>query len=336
MPEHSSTDLSYPAEARPGRRFPRSLFGYRRSTVDEAVTRLRLRVHELETEAVELREQLLEARHEASEFRHDLTRAKAELRYWNDRASYVDSEVARARQRAGEIEQEARSRADAIEADAQERSLQLVDRVCTEANAMLQAAREEAREMFLRFETDVDMSQQKLEQLERVRTEVARNMQRALQQFEQAVRELDKVGPVRRIVESLEAPVRRPVPTFGKQKALDAARRFEETAGEGASAALSTPLRHGDAQEGSSVAGDGGDPTASDKGDDAAAGEEGGGDETQVMAQLAGDDPLAVVDPAAAEDETVDDADGDDGGQPERQRTQHPADEEFASLVLRR
>lgn len=315
MPARSSTDLSHPAEARPRRKFPRTLFGYRRSTVDDAMTRLRLRVHELETEAVALREDLLEARHEASEFRHDLTRAKAELRYWNDRASYVDSEVARARQRAAEIEQAARSRADAIEADAQERSLQLVDRVCTEANAMLQAAREEAREMFLRFERDVDMSQQKLEQLERVRTEVARNMQGALQQFEEAVRELDKVGPVRRIVESLEAPVRRPVPTFGKQKALDAAKRFEETAGKGASAAMSTPLPQEDAEGRSRSDGD--------------------GSETRTMAPLSLDDPLAVVDPAAPEDETLSDA-AADSDQRARKRTEHPADEEFASLVLQR
>jgi hypothetical protein len=107
---------------------------------------------------------------------------------------------------------------------------------------MLQAAREEAREMFLRFETDVDMSKQKLDKLEAVRREVAQSMQDALHQFEEAVRELDKVAPAKRIVEALEVPVRRAVPTFGKQKALDAAQRFEDAAGTSASAALSTPL----------------------------------------------------------------------------------------------
>lgn len=237
-----STSHAHPAETSTRPRLRRGLFGYRRRDVEDAMTQLRLRAHELEEEAVTLREELLDARHEASETRHDLTRARAELRYWNDRASYVDSEVARARHRAADLEEAARRRAEAIEADAQERSLQLIDRVCSEANAMLQHAREEAREMFLRFETEVDMSQQKLEKLEEVRTEVARSMQGALEQFEDAVRELDKVGPVKRIVESLEQPVRRTTPTFGKQKAVDAARRFEDAGAHGASEALSSPL----------------------------------------------------------------------------------------------
>lgn len=242
MRDRTSSDLSHPAEAAPGTRFRRGFFGYRRHLVDDAITRMQLRIDDLETQSVELREELLEAQHVASETRHDLTRARAELRYWNDRASYVDSEVARARHRATELEQASRERAETIEADAQERSLQLVDRVCTEANMMLQSAREEAREMFLRFETDVDMSKQKLDKLEEVRREVARSMQGALQQFEDAVRELDKVAPAKRIVDALETPVRRAVPTFGKQKALDAAKRFEDSAFDGTSAALSTPL----------------------------------------------------------------------------------------------
>jgi hypothetical protein len=238
----STTEHTHPAENEPGKRFARSFRGYRRNLVDDAMTRLELRIADLEQQSVELREELLDSQHVASEARHDLTRARAELRYWNDRASYVDSEVARARQRATELEAAARSRAETIEADAQERSLQLVDRVCAEANAIMQAAREEAREMFLRFETDVDMSQQKLDKLEQVRVEVASTMQGALQQFEDAVRELDKVAPAKRIVTALEAPTRRSVPTFGKKKALEAAKRFDEGIERTASAALSTPV----------------------------------------------------------------------------------------------
>jgi hypothetical protein len=242
MSERTQTTNTHPAENAPGKRFARSLRGYRRNLVDDAVTRLELRVRDLEEQAVDLREELLDSQHVASEARHDLTRARAELRYWNDRASYVDSEVARARQRAIELEASARERAETIEADAQERSLQLVDRVCAEANAIMQSAREEAREMFLRFETDVDMSQQKLDKLEQVRQEVAQTMQGALTQFEDAVRELDKVAPAKRIVQALETPTRRAVPTFGKKKALEAAKRFDDGIERTANAALSTPV----------------------------------------------------------------------------------------------
>ena len=229
-------------EPRPGRRFSRRLFGYRASSVDEAMETLEQRVEALERHEANLREELLSAQHAASEARHDLTRSRAELRYWNDRATYVDTEIARARNRATELEQTARERAQSIEADAQERSLQLIDRVCAEANAMLQHAREEARDMFLRFETDVDMKQQKLEQLEQVRRDVATSMQSALATFEDAVRELDRVAPAKRLVEVLEEPERRSVPTFGKQRALEAARRFEGGTDRSAAAALSTPI----------------------------------------------------------------------------------------------
>jgi vacuolar-type H+-ATPase subunit H len=238
----SITEHDHPAETPVGKRFPRGLRGYRRNIVDDAVASFELRIADLEDQAGQLREELLEAQHVAGEARHDLTRARAELRYWNDRASYVDSEVARARQRAVELEQAARDRADTIEADAQERSLQLVDRVCVEANQIMQAAREEAREMFMRFETDVDMSKQKLDKLEQVRRDVAQTMQGALQQFETAVRELDKVTPTKRLVSDLEPSTRRAVPTFGRRKAQEAARRFDQGVEHAATAALSTPV----------------------------------------------------------------------------------------------
>jgi hypothetical protein len=96
--------------------------------------------------------------------------------------------------------------------------------------------------MFLRFETDVDMSRQKLDKLEQVRQDVAQTMQGALGQFEAAVRELDKVAPAKRLVTQLEAPTRRSVPTFGRQKAQEAARRFDQGVEQSASAALSTPI----------------------------------------------------------------------------------------------
>ncbi len=246
MPEHTEIDVNaHPAEATPesGKRFRRSFMGgYKRNLVDDTVARLELRVADLEEQSVQLREELLESQHVAGEARHDLTRARAELRYWNDRASYVDSEVARARQRAQDLEQTARTRAEAIESDAQERSLQLIDRVCSEANQIMQAAREEAREMFLRFETDVDMSQQKLDKLEQVRRDVAQTMQGALNQFEAAVHELDKVAPAKRIVTQLETPTRRSAPTFGRKKAQDAARKFDQGVEHVASAAMSTPV----------------------------------------------------------------------------------------------
>ncbi|MBC7462298.1 MAG: hypothetical protein H7287_13130 [Thermoleophilia bacterium] len=225
-----------------GARFRRKLRGYDINLVDDALLRSEARITDLEAHVETLHEDLQHAQHETSETRHDLTRARAELRYWNDRATYVDSEVTRARRVAADLEQTARDRADTIEADAQHRSLQLVDRVCAEANTILQSAREEARDMFLRFETDVDISQQKLEKLDTVRHEIARTMQHALQQFEDAVREMDKVAPVKRIVEALEQPTRRPVPTFGQQKALEAAHRFSAEVAASVVSALSTPL----------------------------------------------------------------------------------------------
>ncbi|MEO6867368.1 MAG: hypothetical protein ABI200_05050 [Gaiellales bacterium] len=244
MRDHSSSyDLPTAADTpAPGRRFSRTLFGYRRGTVDETVAEMEQQVEDLEQQSIELREELLDARQQVNETDHDLTRARAELRYWNDRASYVDSEVARARRVADEIEHAARDRAETIEADAQERSLQLIDRVCSEANAMLQHAREEAREMFLRFEQDVDLSHQKLEKLEDVRRNVARTMQGALQQFEEAVRDLDTVSPTKRIDAGLEGPVRRAGLTFGKQKAHEAAARFDAASSDRMSAVLSTPV----------------------------------------------------------------------------------------------
>jgi hypothetical protein len=201
-----------------------------------------------------------------------------------------------------------------------------VDRVCNEANAMLQHAREEAREMFLRFETDVDMSQQKLDKLEKVRTEVARSMQTALEQFEEAVRELDKVGPVRRIVESLEEPVRRSVPTFGKEKALEAARRFEDGAEHGAVAAMSTPLITpvtDEEMETADVAGY--EPDAID----APVGEE-----TQVFTPISVDDPINVFAGEELETAAGDDAPSTDGnGNGNGSHLTHEADEHFANLL---
>jgi chromosome segregation ATPase len=307
MRDRSSTEHTHPAENAPGTRFARSFRGYRRNLVDDAMTRLELRVADLEQQSVELREELLDSQHVASEARHDLTRARAELRYWNDRASYVDSEVARARQRATELEAAARSRAEAIEADAQERSLHLVDRVCSEANAIMQAAREEAREMFLRFETDVDMSQQKLDKLEQVRVEVASTMQGALNQFEEAVRELDKVAPAKRIVTALEAPTRRSVPTFGKKKALEAARRFDEGIERVANAALSTPVPESISQ---------GAPTVLS---------------ASVSDVVEADEPIAPI---------LVDLNGTPAGhaqattEPVESHRQHDADDEFAALLM--
>jgi vacuolar-type H+-ATPase subunit H len=310
------------ATATRGNRFHRRFRGYAVHVVDDALEELETRVHDLEGQAVELREELLETQHTASETKHDLTRARAELRYWNDRASYVDSEVSRARQRATEMEATARARAEAIEADAQERSLQLIDRVCEEANTMLHAARAEAREMFLRFETDVDMSQQKLERLESVRREVSRTMQGALNQFEEAVRELDKVSPARRIVESLEPPVRRAVPTFGQQKALDAAQRFETTTSDTASAAMSTPLKPTSRSIAAALSpADDADEPSSDDAHDLAP------DHSLIHAPLQMTDPILVVDPSAGDEQAVEET-----RSPAR-RT-HDADEEFASLLL--
>lgn len=312
MPEHSSSEEhAHPAETQPGRRFPRSFRGYRRDVVDDVVARLEERVADLEEQSVELREELLESQHVAGEARHDLTRARAELRYWNDRASYVDSEVARARQRALELEQSARERAEAIEADAQERSLQLVDRVCSEASAIMQAAREEAREMFLRFETDVDMSQQKLDKLETVRRDVAQAMQGALHQFESAVRELDKVAPAKRLVSDLEAPTRRSTPTFGRSKAQEAARRFDDGIGRSATAAMSTPL-----PSIPSASSEDREPSATVPATPTAA--------TPAEATSAPD----PVDRPGAEHESGDSMASADG------RRTHQPDEEFASLLL--
>lgn len=240
MPDSTSSDLTHPAERQQEMPLRRGLFGYRRRDVDEAMARLNERVNVLEGQAVDLRQEIMEERDSSSEVRHELSRVRAELRYWNDRASFVDGEVARARQRAAEIEEAARHRGQTIEADAQERALQLIDRVAAEANSMLQMAREEANNMFRRFETDVDLSHQKLDKLEQVRREVAETMQGALGKFEEAIRDLDKADSSRRLVASVdEEPRRVSTPTFGKQKAVEAARRFEDAYTAGATDAVS-------------------------------------------------------------------------------------------------
>lgn len=225
-----------------GSRFRRVLFGYDRHGVDRDVRALERRLADLDATIAGLRDELGATRSAAAEAQHDLTRAHAELRTWNDRAAYVDGEVARARIEAAKLEADARARAEVVESEAQERSLQLIDRVCQEANSLLTAAREEAREMFVRFETEVDVSQRKLDRLEQARREIATTMQSALHQFEEAVAEVNKVAPAKRLVEALEEPARRTPPTFGTHRALEAARRFAEGTDPSTTAALSTPL----------------------------------------------------------------------------------------------
>ena len=56
------------------------------------------------------------------------------------------------------------------------------------------------------------------------------------------MRERGKISPARRLVTQLEPPTRRAVPTFGRRKAMDAARKFDEGVERVASAALSTPV----------------------------------------------------------------------------------------------
>lgn len=345
----TSTDDAYDAlpSVDAGRRFPRSVFGgYRRRDVDELLADMAERIEVLERQGEELRDELQDRDHTVSETRHDLSRARAELRYWNDRASYVDSEVARARVRATELERAARERADAIEADAQERSLQLVDRVCSEANAMLQAARAEAREMFLRFETDVEMSQTKLAHLNRVRTEVASTMQGALTQFEAAVRQLDEVGPIRRIVEALEEPERPAVPTFGKQRAMEAARRFEIASEDLVSAVLTSPVTPRTTGESVAAVGGGGEG-----GTAAAAGVAGDHEATPRPATTGEAGSVTGASTKVADERHAASSDGSSGLlmaagaealaaafdeneplSPSRRR-RHPADEEFAALL---
>lgn len=304
-------------DARPGTRFRRRFRGYDVNLVEDALTQLDQRTGELEHEVDDLRESLLEARTDGAEAKHDLARARAELRYWNDRASYVDSEVTRARRVAIELEQHARERAEQIEADAQERSIQLVDRVCTEANQLLVAAREEARDMFLRFESEVDMSQQKLDQLEEARTKIATAMQRAMSQFSDAVRQMEQVAPPSLLMETLEQPKRRAIPTFGRQKALEAAERFDGPAADVASAALSSPLT-------ARVE----DVDASSSNDDAD--EQSEADVTPELAMVSVDDPEVALDVAN------DGASGDVDTSPlePTKRRSHDADEEFAALLL--
>ena len=104
MPDPASTDV-------PSLRFPRALLGYRRDAVDDACAALADQV-------VELREALMERDTVVQDLRSDLTRCEAEIRYWNDRESYVESEVDRARTTAERLEREAHERAVAVELEA--------------------------------------------------------------------------------------------------------------------------------------------------------------------------------------------------------------------------
>ena len=158
----------------------------------------------------------------------ELSRARAEVRYWNDRETFVEMETERARAAAERVESAARERAYAVERDAKDRAAQLIDRVCAEATAILQQARDEAREVTERVQGDVHVTEERVGQLREVQGDIQQAIRTALDSFRDGLRDLDHSVPSAGAIQTLAAAVAppRPEPDFGRTKAAEAARRF--------------------------------------------------------------------------------------------------------------
>jgi hypothetical protein len=211
-PENSET----PSNTKIRRAF---LLGYRRADVD-------LVLADAEAQQIELREQLMERGATIDELEADLTRARREVRYWEDRQNFVEAEVERARASAERVEKEARERAEEVERDAKDRSLQMIDRVCAEANAIVQHARDEAREMATRFQDDVVLAEQRIERLRRIEVELQKSVRTAIDSFESGIRTLQDAAPSAQAVETEQTARKLPSHDFGKSRAVEAARRY--------------------------------------------------------------------------------------------------------------
>lgn len=146
-------------------------------------------------ESVDLREQLMSRCEELDQLRDEQRRLRTELRYWNDRQTFIDGELDRVRADAERIENDARERASNVEKRAQDRALQLVDRVCVEANTILVNAREEAHAMFARQEDDLDVSRRRVERMTQLQLEITSALRAAMQQFERGMHEIESVAP---------------------------------------------------------------------------------------------------------------------------------------------
>ena len=211
-------------------RLRRRLLGYRRKDVDAWVFDSR-------GQLIELREELMERTEAVTELEGNVHELKLQLRYWEDRAAFIDSQLSRVHEDARRIEHEARERADQVEKTAQGRALQMVDRVCVEANTILQHARDEAREIYGRNQQDINRSRVRVEQMSALQVEVSNALHRAMERFQEGVFELDKVQPTRQhslvarvsAAAAQQAPPReRTLPTFGRTRALEAAQLLDD------------------------------------------------------------------------------------------------------------
>lgn len=191
MSDSSTSDTGN--DAAPSPSFEIRMRGYDRSAVDvwlaEHVSKVTL-----------LTETLRERDAQIARMETQLERSRRELRYWHDRQVFVDAEVERARTDAERIEREAHERSRQLEADTQERALRMIDRVCSEANGILEHARAEAQALMARYDDDVNLSHRRLAQLSEMQVDVVQAMRGAMSRFEQGVSELELVTPSARVV----------------------------------------------------------------------------------------------------------------------------------------
>ena len=169
-------------------RFPLRVRGYDRHAVDAALLAD-------ERTRVDLETRSLEHAHHVEALTKQLATARQELRYWHDRQAFIDGEIERARASAEKIIAEAGERASTLEQQAQERTLKMIDRVCTEANEVMRHAREESAAVAQRYRDDVASAKLRLSNMSGVQRDVVLAMRAAMTRFEDGMSELELVTP---------------------------------------------------------------------------------------------------------------------------------------------
>jgi cell division septum initiation protein DivIVA len=236
MSPHHDHQVETPTVGTPSRkrrRFGRQLLGYRRATVEAWGDALDRYIEELRHEVADSTDQIVHLTDELGALR-------ARIRFHEDREQLVRSEMERVARDSDRMLHEARMRGEEVERAAQERALRMVDRVCDEANQILQHARDEARELLARNDAELARARQRVSQMADLQRGIRSSMRTAVEQFEQGMHHLETphtteaaiIGdsipapepspPIGRLV-PIEAPKARVQPTFGRDKAIAAA-----------------------------------------------------------------------------------------------------------------
>lgn len=182
-----------------------------------------------------------------------LAESRAEVRFWHDRQSFIEAELERVRSQGAALIEDARGRADEIERAAEQRSLTMIERVCEEANSIMQHARDEAQLLFSRQERDVDAARARVERMTALQQEMSRALRGAMQRFEQGLMEVEHAGPSAQIAPPPRPRAALPVsthPTAATTPPPAAGAASWSSAGTERPAAPVTPLRLVDVHDG--------------------------------------------------------------------------------------